>query len=170
MPKAVKAYVRYIDATSRVVGKCAMYIVLGMIGILLHETISRTVFNYPRIWTVEVAQFTMAGYYFLGGAYSLLIGGHVRMDLLYGRWSAKKRATADAITFSALLFYLIMLLYGGISGIDYALTYGQVNFSSWGPPMAPIKIIMVVGIVLIILQAIAIFFKDLAMARGKAIT
>lgn len=170
MPKAVKAYVRYIDATSRAVGKFAMYIVLGMIVILLHETISRTVFNYPRIWTVEVAQFTMAGYYFLGGAYSLLIGGHVRMDLLYGRWSAKKRATADAITFSALLFYLIMLLYGGISGIDYALTYGQVNFSSWGPPMAPIKIIMVVGIVLMILQAIAIFFKDLAVVRGKAIT
>ena len=170
MPKAVKAYVRYIDSTSRAVGKFAMYIVLGMIVILLHETISRTIFNYPRIWTVEVAQFTMAGYYFLGGAYALLIGGHVRMDLLYGRWSAKKRATADAITFSALLFYLILLLYGGISGVDYALTYGQVNFSSWGPPMAPIKIIMVIGIVLMILQAIAIFFKDLATARGKAIT
>lgn len=170
MPKAVKAYVRYIDSTSRAVGKFAMYIVLGMIVILLHETISRTIFNYPRIWTIEVAQFTMAGYYFLGGAYTLLIGGHVRMDLLYGRWSAKKRATADAITFSAILFYFILLLYGGISGIDYALTYGQVNFSSWAPPMAPIKIIMVIGIVLMLLQVVSQFFKDLAVARGKAIT
>ena len=170
MPKAAKAYVRYIELLSRAVGKFAMYIVLGMIAILLHETISRTLFNYPRIWTVEVAQFTMAGYYFLGGAYTLLIGGHVRMDLLYGKWSAKRRATADAITFSAILFYLILLLYGGISSVDYALTYGQVNFSSWAPPMAPIKIIMVIGIVLMLLQLTAMFFKDLATARGKAIT
>jgi len=170
VPKAAKAYVRYIELLSKAVGKFAMYIVLGMIAILLHETISRTIFNYPRIWTVEVAQFTMAGYYFLGGAYTLLIGGHVRMDLFYGRWSAKKRATVDAITFSALLFYMILLLHGGISGVQYALEYGQVNFSSWQPPMAPIKIIMVIGIVLMLLQVIAAFFKDMAMARGKAIT
>ena len=170
MPKAVKAYVRYIDAASMAVGKGAMYIVLGMIGILLHETISRTFFNYPRIWTVEVAQFTMAAYYILGGGFTLLIGGHVRMDLLYGRWSAKKRATADAITFSALLFYVIFLLHGGISAVQYALKYAQVNFSSWAPLMAPIKIIMVFGIVLMLLQVVGEFFKDLATARGKAIT
>lgn len=170
MPKAAKAYVRYIELLSRAVGKCAMYILLGMIGILLHETISRTMFNYPRIWTVEVAQFTMAAYYILGGGYTLLIGGHVRMDLFYGRWSAKKRATADAITFFALLFYVILLLHGGITGLQYALKYGQVNFSSWAPPMAPIKTIMVIGIVLMLLQVIAAFLKDLATARGKAIT
>lgn len=170
MPKAAKAYVRYIDTMSQAVGKFAMFIVLGMIGILLHETISRTIFNYPRIWTVEVAQFTMAAYYLLGGGYSLLIGGHVRMDFLYDRWSARRRATADAITFSAILFYVILLLHGGISGVQYALKYGQVNFSSWAPPMAPIKIIMVVGIVVMLLQVVSQFFKDLAMARGKAIT
>jgi len=170
VPKAAKAYVRYIDRTSKAMGKFAMYIVLGMIAILLHETISRTIFNYPRIWTVEVAQFTMAAYYILGGSYALLIGGHVRMDLLYDRWSAKKRATVDAITFSAILFYVILLLHGGISGLQYALKYNQVNFSSWAPPMAPIKTIMVIGIVLMLLQVVSQFFKDLATARGKAIT
>lgn len=170
MPKAAKAYVRYIDSMSKAVGKSAMFILLGMIGILLHETISRTMFNYPRIWTVEVAQFTMAAYYILGGGYTLLIGGHVRMDLFYGRWSAKKRATVDAITFLALLFYVILLLHGGITGLQYALEYGQVNFSSWAPPMAPIKTIMVIGIVLMLLQVVSQFFKDLATARGKAIT
>jgi len=170
VPKVVKTYVRYIDATSRAVGKFAMYMVLGMIAILLHETISRTFFNYPRIWTVEVAQFTMAAYYIIGGAYTLLIGGHVRMDLLYGKWSAKGKATADAITFSALLFYVIMLLWGGIDGLQYALKYKQVNFSSWAPPMAPIKVIMVIEIVLMLLQVVSQFFKDLATARGRAIT
>jgi TRAP-type mannitol/chloroaromatic compound transport system permease small subunit len=35
--------------------------------------------------------------------------------------------------------------------------------------MIPIKIIMVFGIVLMILQSVSIFFKDLAKAQGKTI-
>ena len=58
-----------------------------------------------------MAQFTMAAYYLLGGGYSMILRGHVRMDLLYGRWSDKKKAMADAITGLFLIFYLVFLLY-----------------------------------------------------------
>jgi TRAP-type mannitol/chloroaromatic compound transport system permease small subunit len=79
------------------------------------------------------------------------------------------QAMADVITAFVLLFYLVFLLYGAISSIEYALKYGQVNYTSWAPPLAPIKIIMGFGILLMLLQAIAIFFKDLAKARGESI-
>jgi TRAP-type mannitol/chloroaromatic compound transport system permease small subunit len=36
--------------------------------------------------------------------------------------------------------------------------------------MAPIKIIMTIGIFLMLLQATAIFLKDLATARGKSLS
>jgi len=73
VPEVAKAYVRYISAASRAVGKFAMYMVFGMMGILLFETVSRNIFNLPHIWVVEVAQFTMAAYYLLGGGYSLIL-------------------------------------------------------------------------------------------------
>ena len=63
-----------------------------------------------------------------------------------------------------------VLLYGGYSSTEYALEYGQKNYSAWGPPKAPIKIIMTVGIFLMLLQTIAIFFRDIATARGKSIS
>lgn len=169
MNKATKAYARYMDATSRVVGKGVMFFVLGMIGILLYETIARTVFNKPHIWAVEFAQFVMAAYYTLGGAYSLLIEGQVRMDIFYHKWPPRRKAVADALTFSILAFYLGVLLHGAVRGIVYALEFNQVSYSSWAPPMAPIKIIMTFGIVLMMLQAISEFFKDLARARGEDI-
>ena len=169
MPKAVKRFVRTIDATNTAVGKFSQYLVFAMMGVLLYESISRTLFNQPHIWVVEVAQFTMAAYYLLGGGYSMILKGHVRMDLLYGRWSLKTRAIVDAITGIVLIFYLVILLYGAISSLEYALRYGQVNYTSWAPPLAPIKIIMTIGIVLMLLQTIAIFFKDLATARGESI-
>jgi TRAP-type mannitol/chloroaromatic compound transport system permease small subunit len=170
MPKVVKLYVRYIDKANKAVGKFSMYLVFAMMGILLFESISRTIFNLPHIWVVETAQFFMAAYYLLGGGYSMILDGHVRMDLLYGRWSAKKQALADALTALLLIFYVVFLLDGGISSVKYAVKYGQVNYTPWGPPLAPIKIIMTIGIVLMLLQVIATFFKDLAKALGKEIT
>jgi TRAP-type mannitol/chloroaromatic compound transport system permease small subunit len=169
MPKAVKIFVQAIDATNKVVGKFAMYLVFGMIGVLLFESISRTIFDKPHIWVVEVAQFTMAAYYLLGGGYSMLLKGHVRMDLLYGRWSVKRQALADVLTGPFLMFYLVVLLIGAYSSIEYAVMYGQRNRSAWAPLMAPIKIIMGTGVLLMMLQTIATFFKDLAKARGEKI-
>jgi TRAP-type mannitol/chloroaromatic compound transport system permease small subunit len=167
MPKVVKAYVGYIDAANKAVGKFSMYLVFAMMGILLFESISRTLFDRPHIWVVEMAQFCMAAYYLLGGGYSLILEGHVRMDLLYGRWGARRQALADVFTAFLLIFYMVFLLTGGISASKYALKYGQVNYTPWGPPLAPIKIIMTIGIFLMLLQVIATFFKDLAKARGK---
>ncbi len=167
--KTIKAYVRYMDTTSRAIGKVVMFFIIGMMGVLIFDTVSRTIFNYPHIWTVEFSQFIMAAYYLLGGCYSLLIGGHVRMDLLYHRWSAKQRAIWDLITVPFLMFYLGILIDGAIKAIRYALEFNQVSYSSWAPPMAPIKIIMSIGILLMLLQVISEFFKDMARARGEEI-
>jgi TRAP-type mannitol/chloroaromatic compound transport system permease small subunit len=169
MPKAVIIFVRYVEAANKVVGRFSMYLIFAMGGVLLFESIARTIFNQPHIWVVEVAQFLMAAYYLLGGGYSMILKGHVRMDLLYGRWSVKRQALADLITGPILMFYLVLLLVGAWSAIEYAVTYGQKNYTPWGPPLAPIKIIMGIGIVLMLLQTIAVFFRDLAKYRGEKI-
>ena len=166
MPRALVAYVHWVERINRVVGRAAMYLIFVMGGILLWSSISKSFFH-PAQWTLEMAQFTMAAYYLLGGGYSMQLEGHVRMDLLYGRWSVRRRALADVVTSLFLLFYLVMLLVGGISSTEYALEYGEQSYSSWAPYMAPIKIIMCIGIVLILLQTTASFIKDWAAARGK---
>ena len=169
MPKAVVKFVRAVDAVNKVVGTFAMYLVFMMIAILLYEPIARNLFGKSSIWAVEMAQFTMAAYYLLGGGFSMILRGHVRMDLLYGRWSEKKKATYDVFTGLFLIFYLVFLLYGAYGSTEYAVMYGQRNRSAWAPYMAPIKIIMGTGILLMLLQSIAQFFKDLAKARGREI-
>ncbi|SHE43277.1 TRAP-type mannitol/chloroaromatic compound transport system, small permease component [Modicisalibacter ilicicola DSM 19980] len=169
MPRAVRLYVRYVETMNRFVGRLAMLMIFAMIGVLLYSTISRSVFDVSLIWVVEIAQFMMVAYFLLGGAYSMQLDAHVRMDLFYGRWSDRTRAIVDAVTILFLLFYLVFLLIGAISSTLYALEYGQTNYSSWAPPLAPIKIIMTCGVALMLLQAIATFFKDVAKARGETL-
>lgn len=167
MPKWIKTFVHWVDRINTVVGRFSMYLVFMMIGILLYEPIARNLFDQSCIWAVEMAQFTMAAYYLLGGGYSMILRGHVRMDLLYGRWPQKKRAKVDAVTGLFLIFYLIFLFYGAYSSTEYAIMYGQKNRSAWAPYMAPIKIIMSTGVLLMLLQAIATFFKDIAKIKGE---
>lgn len=169
MPKPIRLYVHYVDAFNTLVGKATMYVIFVMMAILLFAAIGRTVFGFSLIWTVETAQFTMAAYYLIGGAYSLILHGHVRMDLVYGQLTRRRKAVTDTITDLLLIFYLVVMIIGAVSSIDYALEYGQTSRSSWGPPLAPIKIIMGIGLLLMLLQVISTFFKDLARAFGRPI-
>jgi TRAP-type mannitol/chloroaromatic compound transport system permease small subunit len=152
---------------NRLVGRAMMYLVFVIMGILLLSSISRGLLEISYIWSVEMAQFIMTAYYILGGGYSMQIDAHVRMDILYSRWSPKKQALTDALTSGFLIFYIVFLLTGGISGTSYAIEYNQKNYSSWAPPLAPIKIIMCIGLALMLLQVIAVFFKNVAQARGE---
>ncbi len=169
MPKYIVAYVKGVDYVSTKFGRLAMYSIFLMMGTLLLNAFTRNVLNIPLSWCVEMAQFTMTAYYLVGGAYSLQMDDHVRMDLLYDRYSDKTKAKIDIGTSIFLIFYLVVLLIGAISSTRYAIQYDQHKFSQWNPSLIPIKIIMVFGIVLMLLQSISIFFKDIAKARGVKI-
>ena len=166
MPNFVRSYVRRVDAVNRRVGRFAMYLVFAMAAILLWSSVSKTFF-LPSLWTLEMAQFTMVAYYLLGGAYSMQLDNHVRMDLVYGTWSPRTRAWVDSFTIVFLFVYLVLLLYGGLSSTHYALEYGERSYSSWRPYMAPIKVVACVGILLMLLQAFAVLFRDIARLRGE---
>jgi TRAP-type mannitol/chloroaromatic compound transport system permease small subunit len=169
MPKAIRLFVRYVDAVNYVVGRFAMYLFFVMGGILIYATLSRVLAGIPVNWALEMSQFLLSAYYLLGGPYTLQLNGHVRMDLLYTQLSPQKRALTDAITILFVTFYLVVLFLGGLSATDYAIVYQQRNYSSWSPLLWPIKVVMTIGIFLMLLQTISIFFKDVAEARGKPI-
>ena len=166
MPGFIVKYVKVVDYLSTRFGRIAMYLIFVMIGVLLLDAFSSNVLNIPIHWGIEMAQFTMTAYYIMGGPYSMQLHSHVRMDLVYDRLSPRNKARMDSFTAIFLIVYLVVLLIGSISSLEYAIDTNQKLFSMWNPSLIPIKIIMVFGIFLMLLQAISTFFKDLARARG----
>lgn len=169
MQNVMRTYVRLIDRVSEYVGIVAMYLIFMMVAVLLLDAVTRNVINIPLHWCVELAQFTLAAYYFMGGAMTIKNGDHVRMDLLYERLSPRGKSLLDLVTIFCLLFYLSVLLYGSISSLSYAISTGETRFSMWNPSMIPIKSLMVGCIVLMILQTISEVFKHIAYLRGEAV-
>jgi TRAP-type mannitol/chloroaromatic compound transport system permease small subunit len=169
LPKPILSFVRAIDALNYRVGRFAMYLIFVMGAILLYSTFLRVFFGIPVNWVLEMSQFLLSAYYLLGGAYTMQLDQHVRMDLFYGRLSPRHRAVTDAFTILFVIFYLVVLFGGGISSTHYAIVYGQKNYSSWAPPLWPIKVVMTFGVLLVLLQCISTLVKDIAAARGKPI-
>lgn len=169
MPKPIRLFVRGVDWLNQWVGRLAMALFFVMGAVLLWSTISRAVFGTPVNWALEMTQFLLAAYFLLGGAYSLQKGVHVRMDLFYSRFSPRNRAIIDAVTILAVIFFLGVLLWGAVSSTQYAIQYNQKNYSAWSPVLWPVKVAMTAGIVFMLLQVIAQFFRDVAEAMGRPI-
>jgi len=169
MRGVIEHYVHFVDSMNRKIGVFSMYLIFPMGAILLYSTVMRVIFGYPVNWVMEMSQFMLSAYYLLGGAYSMQLDAHVRMDLFYGMMRPKTRAVTDSITILFVIFYLVVLLWGGMSSTEYSITYSQKNYTAWAPVLWPIKLIMTIGIFLMLLQTIAQFFKDVAEARGRPI-
>ena len=169
MPSIIKYYVKTIDFISLKTGRATMYLVFVMMFILILSFVTRNIINIPLIWIIEMAQFVMTGYYLLGGGYSMLTDDHVRMDLIYSKLKDKTKALLDSLTSVFLIFYLVVLLIGSISSLTYTIETNQRLFTAWAPYVWPIKSIMTFGILLMLLQSIAIFFKDVAKVLDREI-
>ena len=193
----MRGYVRAVEAMNRAIGRCAMYLVFVLMGVLLWSSASKTFFD-PSLWTLETAQFVMVAYYILGGPYSIQLGSNVRMDLFYGDWSLRTKAWVDSFSVLFLMFYLGVLFYGAVSSTAYALGhfgtepftffgdlfrafvtggpdaaaeqigYLERSSTAWRPLIWPVKVILCLGVLLMLLQALAELFKDIdRLASGE---
>jgi len=169
MSSFIKKYVKIIDWICEKVGRATMYLVFAMMFILILSFVTRNIINFPLIWIIEMAQFIITAYYILGGSYSMITDDHVRMDLFYSKFSEKNKARMDAFTSIFLFFYLVTLLYGSISSLNYTLETNQRLFTAWRPYVWPIKSLMTFGILLMLLQTLSMFFKDLYRIKGEKI-
>lgn len=168
MPRFLVQFVRITEAVNIRIGRIAMYLIFVLAAVLMWSVISKAFFR-PSLWTQEMAQFSMVAYFVLGGAYSLILGANVRMDLLYGRWSVKTRAAVDVVTIFALIFFLAVVLWGGIESTIYAFEVGERSRTVWRPYMAPIKIVICLGVLLMLLQSLCFLIRDIATLRGERI-
>jgi len=169
MSKFISSYVNIVDTICEKIGRFVMYWVFFMMFLLILSFVTRNIINFPLMWIIEMAQFTITAYYLLGGGYSMLTDDHVRMDLFYGKLSNKGKAKMDVFTSFFLIFYLIILFLGSITSLIYTIETKQKLFTAWAPYVWPIKTLMLIGILLMLLQAFSTLFKDIAKMKGNNI-
>ncbi|RDU95639.1 TRAP transporter large permease subunit [Trinickia dinghuensis] len=123
--------VRCDTALGWIVELPAALIVLAEVVVLLAGVISRFVFDYPLVWSDELASILFLWLAMLGSAVALRRGDHMRMTVLAQRLQPAWRAYAEALAVGAPCLFLAVML--GPS-INYAQDQWVVQTPVMGIP------------------------------------
>jgi TRAP-type mannitol/chloroaromatic compound transport system permease small subunit/exonuclease VII small subunit len=164
-------HTRFTDVIETVNVKVGQYVAwwaLISVFVYYYEVVARFVFNSPTNWVHE-SMFLMYGMqYMLCGAFAYREDQHVRVDVIYTKFSPRGKAIADIIT--SFFFFIFIGTLAWTSG-RFALDSIQVNehsFTEWGIQYWPVKLSMPIGSALLLLQGVSKLIKDvtLVMRRG----
>ena len=160
----MKRLVCAIDAISIWSGKAAGWLIFIVVGFIIYEIMMRYVFHLPTLWVSESMVFGSGLAYVLGAAWALQENRHVKIDLIYGHLTPRRRAVIDSITFVFFALYLGVFLWATTEYALRSVTVHETSGSAWDPPVYPIKLALLVGVVMLLLQGIAKFIRDLHFA------
>jgi len=162
--KAIGKILGVIDLINGKMMFVSGFIMLAMTLGVTYEVIMRYFFNAPTRWAFELNIYLLCACALLAGGYCLLQEGHVRVDILYVRFSPRTKAIIDLVT-SILFFCLcIVLIWKGGEMAWESLVQGKHSSEAMGWPLFPSQVMVPIGGVLIGLQGVAKWIRDLRVA------
>ncbi len=162
--KLLTGILHIIDLTNEWIGKIFSLLILGLLALVTEEVFARYFFKNPHTWGLELSEFLLLIIVTMGGGYTLLHGGHVKVDILYAKFSVRTKAILDVLTHIIVLaLAYVLIAYGGKSFIR-AFTSQAESFGGWQIITWPFRLLIPIAGVLLGLQALAKWIRDLATA------
>ncbi len=157
-----------IDRMNEWLGKTFSILCVALTGVVVYDVVLRYFFARPTLWGLELSCILLAYLTFLGGGYSFLHGGHVKVDFFYQKWTERTKAVVDLFTYTLILLFCFVLVWLGGAVAWEAIHEGRVSTSAWAPPLWPSQIMVPVGGMLVGLQALAQWIRNFRVAwTGK---
>lgn len=154
---------RGIDWINEQFGVVANWLVLLACLISAGNAFSRYLFSASSNGWLEVQWYMFAGMVLLGGAYTLKMNEHVRVDLIYGMVSERTRIWIDIL--GGLFFLLpicVILTYFTWPWFVESWRLNEVSSNAGGLVRWPVKLLLPVGFALMVLQGISEIIKRIA--------
>ena len=158
-----------IDTFNIKQGDVSSLLAIPLLVVVVYEVVMRYVFNAPTTWGFEATTFLYGVHYMLGLAYCDVYGGHVRVDIFTSRMPMKLQGAIGVLT--NLVFFIPVMVLMTIASWQYALTSiagGELNPTSWAPPVYPIKTLMAISFSFLLIQGISNLIHDIRVLQGKA--
>ena len=163
------ALVRCIDRLSGFSGVVIAWVVFPLILATCFEVFSRYLLNAPTIWAFELGYMAMGTHALIGAAYTLREGGHIRIDVLYSRFSDKAKAVVDTGGYLFLFLPVVCCVSWGLW--DYWVEAYIDNFhsgqSAWNPVIWPFRLAFFLGYFLLALQGVAELVRCVRFLTGQ---
>jgi TRAP-type mannitol/chloroaromatic compound transport system permease small subunit len=155
-----------IERFTDLVGRATSWLALVIVVLMATNVILRYSFSYGSVWAQELEWHLLAPLIMFGIAYALLHGEHVRVDVLYDKFSERTKLWVEIV--SQVLCVLISLVIIWLS-IKYVQQAYAVNEQSPDPGGLThrwiLKAIIPLGFGFLVLQCIATILGTLEKLR-----
>ena len=167
------AVIRTIDRFTELTSYLFVIVIVPLILANVYEVFSRYVLRAPTMWALDVTTMSYATLFMLGAALALLKGAHVRTDMLWEKFSDRKKGIIDSIAF--LLFFLptmVVLFSISIDDFLYSISIDERSSSgAWTPILWPLRGVIPLTAFMLFLQGISELLKSLwAWRTGEFLT
>lgn len=167
---ALSRLARAIDGMNQALGMSVAWLAVSMVCVQFLVVVLRYVFGYGSIFMQESILYMHGLLFLLGAGYTLLNGGHVRVDVFYREAMAKTKAKVDI--FGVLVFLLPVCATIFYYAFPYVMNSWASLEGSTETSGIPARFILKTGIlafcILLMLQGIAILIHGLNLLLGRA--
>jgi len=160
----MQKFTQVINRVNEWVGKAVSFLLVAMMVTICYEIVARYFFNRPTIWSFDVSTYLLGIYCLLGGGFALLRGGHVNVDILYGRFTFRKRAVLDCITSFFFFIFIAVLIWNGWKMSYSSLLQKETSGTLLDWPLFPTMFMVPIAAFLLLLQGGVKFMNDLLIA------
>jgi TRAP-type mannitol/chloroaromatic compound transport system permease small subunit len=161
------AVIRSIDKFTEYTGYFFMLLVIPLIFSNVIEVFARYVLKDPTIWALDLTTMSFGALFMLGSALALLKGAHVRTDMLWDKFSDRKKGLIDAVAF--VLFFLptmAVLFWISVDDFFYSMSINEKsNSGAWAPIIWPLRGVIPITFAMLFLQGISELMKSLWAAK-----
>jgi len=160
----------WLDGINRAVGRVVRWLALAMVLVQFAVVLLRYVYGISSIALNESVLYMHATLFMLGAGYTLLVDGHVRVDIFQARAGTVGKARIDAFGHIVLLVpSMLALLYWSWPSVRNAWAIYEGAISVGGiPGVFLLKSLIPAFCVLLILQSLACLLRNLVVLRVRS--
>jgi TRAP-type mannitol/chloroaromatic compound transport system permease small subunit len=160
-------FVKIVDRFSQWTGALSAWMVIPLMLVVMYEVVMRKFFNAPTTWVYDVSWMLFAAQFLLGGAFTHMRNGHIRIDIVYATLSDRAKRIYDiAINIVVILPPMVLFGWAGVKFAAEAFVVDErLSTTNWFFPSGPPKSLIPLGFFLLALQCIAEIVRNVRQFR-----
>lgn len=156
---------RAIDKINIWVGRISCVLLISIMIACVIEVIARYAFNRPTVWAFEFEQLTCAVMFVILGGFVQFLKAHISIEVVYERLSPSLKFFLRSFFYLVFLFATAAVIYAGSGYAITSIKIWEKSYTSWAPPIWPVKLMIPVGGFLLFIQLVADFVRELKEAK-----
>ena len=157
-----------IDRFTERIGESVSWLSLAIVVLMAINVLLRYFFRTGSVWAQELEWHLLAPLILFGMSYALRHGEHVRVDIVYARFSARGKHLVDLLSALLAIAICALIIFLSLGYVEQAYSIGEKSPDPGGLPYRfLLKALIPIGFGLLLVQSIASALGALERLRGE---